>query len=242
MKHIILIISIICFSIARLSAQQAATAKGSIFKKISNDRLGGVLISNKNKKTATIADNLGNFTIKADKGDSLQFELNRFTPQIQVVNGYDMIVYMQPQVSLNEVVVRGQTKKQGLNEVQEIYRKKGLYYDGKPPVFSFFTNPISSFYELFSKDAKNLRRFQAFAKNEAEQTAVDSKYNKSLVKRITGANDSVATKFMEYYRPHYDEVKTWSDYDLIKRVKRAWDGYLKNKARVVEKPLSLEGQ
>ena len=39
---------------------------------------------------------------------------------------------MEPVINLNEVTVKGQTKRQELSEVMSDYRKQGTFYDGKP--------------------------------------------------------------------------------------------------------------
>jgi hypothetical protein len=220
-------------------AQQAGTIKGTVYKKISSQRLSQVIVTNRSKKAGVITDNLGGFTIKAEKGDTLYFEMVDYTPQKQVVNGYDMVVYMQPQISLDEVTIKSQTKRQELSEIMGSYRSQGTFYDGKPPILSFLSNPITGLYELFGKTPGRARRFAAFAKREVEETSVDRRYNKAVVMRITGATDSLATKFMEYYRPQYEDIKSWSDYDLINKVKKSYDGYLKNKDKIKEDKLIM---
>ena len=50
--------------------------------------------------------------------------------------------------------------------------------------------------------------------------------------RVTGAPDSTAAKFMEYYRPQYADVKAWSDYDLINHIKKAYEGYKKGADKI----------
>lgn len=197
-----------------------------MYKKISSDKLPQVIIINKKNKASALSDNLGGFSVKAEKGDTIHFETLDYTPQDQVYNGYDMVVYMQPQISLNQVTIKGQTKREELSDIMGSYRSKGIYYDGKPPVLSFFTSPITSFYELFGKGPGRARRFAEFAKREVEETSVDRRYSKAMVMRITGIKDTlVAAKFMEFYRPHFDEIKTWNDYELIQRVKRAYESF-----------------
>lgn len=227
--------ALVLFALCFLSVaygQQAGDIKGTVYKKISSDRLANVLITNLNNHVIMMSDDRGNFSIKAQRGDTLVFNKTGFTPQKQYVNGYDMIVYLQPEIQLNQVVIRGQTKKQELNDIMGSYRSKGTFYDGKPPVLSFLSSPITGLYELFGKTPSRARRFAAFAKRENEETSVDTKYTKTLVMRVTGAPDSTATKFMEYYRPQYVDIKSWSDYDLINHIKKAYEGYQKNGDKV----------
>ncbi|AMR30431.1 hypothetical protein A0256_02850 [Mucilaginibacter sp. PAMC 26640] len=214
----------------------AQDAKGTLYRKISNDRLANVVVTNLNNRAIAMTDIYGNFSIKAALNDTLQFTTNDYTPQKQMYTGYSMIVYMQPQIKLGEVTVRGQTKKQELSEIMQAYRSKGLYYDGKPPVTVFLPiggSPLTGLRELFSKDAKNLRRFAKFQKNELEASEVDRRYNKLVVMRVTGAKDTTEVlKFMDFWRPSYEDLKVWGDYDLIKQIKAKFEYYRKEGDRV----------
>ena len=230
-RFLVIILFALCF-LSVAYGQQAGDIKGTVYKKISSDRLANVLITNLNNHVIMMSDDRGNFATKAHKGDTLLFNKTGFTPQKQSYEGYDMIVYLQPEIQLGQVVVRGQTKKQELNEIMGSYRSQGTFYNGKPPVLSFLSSPITGIYELFGKTPGRARRFAAFAKRESEETTVDSKYTKTLVMRVTGAPDSTATKFMEYYRPLYVDIKGWSDYDLINHIKKAYEGYQKNGDKV----------
>ncbi|WP_457130525.1 hypothetical protein [Mucilaginibacter sp. UYNi724] len=225
-------INLFCFTFLA-SAQQIAI-KGAIFKRISSDRLNAVYIMNMKTNKAIYCDNLGGFSIDATVGDTLLFTKTGYTPQKQQASSYGMVVYMQPEVQLNEVRIVGQTKKQELSEVMGVYRSKGLYFDGKPPATIFLPiggSPLTGLRELFSKDAKNLRRFAAFSKREVEATEVDRRYNKPLVMRATGLTNGDSTtvrKFMEYYRPSFEDLKTWGDYDLIKKIKAQYEYFQKS--------------
>lgn len=231
MKHFVTFLSFMYILSGVALGQQAMEVKGTVYKKISSDRLANVLITNLRSHLIMMSDERGGFKTAAIKGDTLLFNKTGFTPQKQAYEGYDMVVYLQPEVQLDQVVIRGQTKKQELNAIMNDYRKKGLYFDGKPPVTTFLPiggSPITGLYELFGKDAKNLRRFARFQKTELEATEVDRRYNKPFVMRVTGLTDSVAVQhFMDYYRPSFEQLKTWADYDLIKQVKANYEIYKK---------------
>lgn len=222
-------INLFCFTFLA-SAQQVAI-KGAIFKRISSDRLNAVYIMNMKTNKAIYCDNLGGFSIDATVGDTLLFTKTGYTPQKQQASSYGMVVYMQPEVQLNEVRIVGQTKKQELNEIMGDYRKKGTFYNGNPPVLSMLTSPITGIYELFGKTPGRAKRFAAFSKREVEATEVDRRYNKPLVMRATGLTngDSLTVrKFMEYYRPSFEDLKTWGDYDLIKKIKAQYEYFQKS--------------
>ncbi|MBK0378043.1 hypothetical protein [Mucilaginibacter segetis] len=233
MKYFIIYIISACLLLtSNVNAQSQGLVNGVVYRKISNDRLAQVIVTNLKTHIVTISDEHGIFAIKGGAGDTLLFSKTDYTSDRQIVGGYNMIVYLQPEIKLSEVVIKGQTKKQELKNILGDYRKQGTFYNGKPPVLSFLTNPLTGVYELFGKTPGRARRFVAFAKRELEATEVDRRYTKELVMRVTAAPDSTAQKFMEYYRPSYEDLKTWADYDLIKHIKSNFDYYQKNKDRI----------
>jgi hypothetical protein len=177
-----------------------------------------------------MSDDIGWFNIKAAIGDTLLFSKADFTDQkIVVKSKADLPVYMEPVIKLSAVTIQGESKKQELNDVMADYRKQGTFYNGKPPVLSFLTSPITGLYELFGKTPGEARRFKAFSRDELEYAEIRRRYNLRLVKQVTNAPDSVAVKFMEFYTPSYEDIKQWSDYDLIKQIKKSYKYYIENK-------------
>ncbi len=218
---------IACICSALIASAQEFTLKGVISKKSTPERIGQVLIKNLKTNSLMISDDLGWFSIKASAGDTLFFTKEEFTPQkVVVLNNSDMPVYMQPVIKLAEVKVLGQTKKQELNAIMNDYRKQGTYYSGKPPVLSFLSSPITGLYELFGKTPGRARRFANFAKGEAEQAEINRRYNVYFVKQYTKLpTDSAARRFMNYYTPSYEDLKGWTDYDLIKQMQKSYEYY-----------------
>jgi hypothetical protein len=215
------------------TGQVVLTIRGVVSKKLSGERVAQVLVRDLNTNQLMMSDELGWFSIKTRVGDTLLFSKEDFTDQkVVVLNGSDMPVYMQPVIKLNTVTVQGETKKQELKDVMKDYNRKGVYYNGDPPLLSILMNPLNDLHLLFGKDAADLRRFKAYSKDELEASAVDRRYTVALVKKVTNAPDTTVKKFMEYYRPSYEDLKVWNDYDLMKKVKRTYDYYIENKNRL----------
>jgi hypothetical protein len=230
----------ICLIFAYRSAlaQQNFTIKGIVFKTKTADRVSQVLITNLRSKILMVSDELGGFGIDANTGDTLLFRKKDYEDQkIIVVNANALVVYLQPELTqnlgtvLNDVTIRGQTKKQELSEVMREYRSLGIYNDGNSlPFWQFFNSPVSGIYQLFAKGPKDARRFQKYARNELEYNAVNARYTKNLVKKTTGLDDDGAQKFMETYTPSYEDIKSWNDYQVIMYIKRSYQHYQKNKS------------
>jgi hypothetical protein len=202
-------------------AQQEFEIKGIIFKRETADRVAQATITDMQNQVVMMSDELGGFTIKTAKGDTLLFKRAGYMPLKQVVTGpADIAVYMQPIIQLQEVVIKGESPKKEIDDIKAVYRSKGLYFDGKPPWYEFIASPLTAFYELFSADAKHERHFIKFSKMEMEAIAVSNRYNKPLVKRVTNLSDTDVEKFMQQYSPSYEDIQQWNDYDLISHIKK----------------------
>jgi hypothetical protein len=216
------------------NAQQLLLSiKGVIFKKDASERISQALITDLKSQVVMMSDELGGFSIKASPGDTLLVTKNLFTPQkIVVINADDLAIYMQPVRELKEVTIKEQTKKQELNEVMGQYRSQGIYNDGKSlPFWQFVNSPITGLYNLFGKTSGEARHFAEYSKNELEAIEVDKRYTKELVKSITKLPDDEVDKFVQTFRPSYEDMKEWNDYQLIMYIKKEFAYYQKNKNR-----------
>ncbi len=231
MSHRCLVFILMCLCLNfKVSAQQLSTINGVVFKKPGTERAAGILVKNLRDREIAICNELGGFSIKAAIGDTLLFSKIGIAEQkIVIVGPGDIVVYVQPVIKLAEVTIQGQTKRQELNEVMGQYRSEGTFYNGKPPVLSFLSSPITGIYELFGTTPGRARRFAAYSKGELEFAEVQRRYNLALVKRVTNAPDSTAKKFMEYYTPSFEDLKEWDDYELIRRIKKSYEYYDKAK-------------
>lgn len=212
-------------------AQQTTIIRGVIFRKSSTERVSQVLINDLNNKNIMMSDDLGMFRINASIGDTLLITKKDFTPvKITVQSNDDLSLYLQPVVELNQVTIKGETKKQELNDVMKQYRSQGIFYDGKSlPVFAFLNSPLTGFYNLFGKKPREARHFAAYAKTELENNEIDKRYTKSLVQSVTKLPDDEAVKFMQVYTPSYQDIMQWNDYQLISYIKKNFAFYKKHK-------------
>ena len=211
-------------------AQQEFVLKGVLFQKQNAQRVSNALIFNLKKKITVASNDLGAFNIKASIGDTLKVFKKDFTEYVfTVADEKDVMLQLSPVIQLNEVRVVGQTKKQELDEALRQYRGQGSIYNGKPPALSMVTNPLTGLYELFGKTPRQAKHFQEFAKNEIEQTNVDKRFNKNLIQQVTDLKEAQIQPFMDSYRPSFDQLSAWNDYDLINYVKKSAQGFKEGK-------------
>jgi hypothetical protein len=232
LKIFILSAAFCCVCTAVL-AQEAITVKGVIFMKSSTQRVSQVLINDLNNKNVMMSDDLGMFSISTAVGDTLLITKKDYTPlKVTVADNNDLSLFLQPVVQLNQVTVKGQTEKQELNDVMKQYHKDGIFNDGKSlPFWEALNSPITEFYNLFAKGPADARRFAAFSKNELESSEVNKRYTKDLVKSSTKLSDDEVLKFMQFYKPSYQDVKEWNDYQLIAAIRKNLVYYKRTKNR-----------
>lgn len=225
------ILTIICCGLAIGATAQSTKVfpvSGFVCTRGTSLRVALVMVINKQNKGVVFTDELGNFTIKATLGDTLEFSKGEFTTVQQRVAGpQDIVVFMQQVTHLAEVKVKGQTKQQEVNGVMDDYRKKGVYYGGKPPVLSAINSPLNALYSAFGKDSKDARHFAEISKKDLEAAQDNRKYNKELIKKVTALPDEEADKFMYTYKPLHEDLMKWSQYDVIAYIKRSFESYKK---------------
>ncbi|HVS91928.1 MAG TPA: hypothetical protein VHE59_07865 [Mucilaginibacter sp.] len=212
---------------------QSFAIKGIIFRQGSSDRISQAVVTDLENKEVMMSDDLGMFSISTAVGDTLLITHKQYTDQKIVVTGKaDLAIYLQAVIQLKPVIITGQTKKQELNETMKLYNSQGIYNNGKSlPVWEFLNSPITGLYNLFGKTPREERRFAAYARGELEATEVDKRYTKELVKSVTRLPDDEVIKFMQLYRPSYQDIREWNDYQLIMYIKRNYAYYQKIKNR-----------
>jgi hypothetical protein len=201
---------------------QDRTVQGVILDRSGSSRVSNASLTNKRSAQITLSNDLGLFLISARIGDTLIISKVGYSDMVLVLPSHeDLVLKMQPVIQLSEVTVKGQSKKQELDELKEQYRKKGSYYAGKPPLLAYVFQPLTAIYELIGKTPGQARRFNAYYMTELEQSEIDRRFNALTVKNLTGLDGNDLKNFMIVYRPGYDNMSRWDDYALISYVKRS---------------------
>lgn len=220
------------FITAGASAQQLIAVTGIIFKKSTPQTISQVTISNLNRKTIGMSDELGGFNVKAAMGDTLLFNKADYSPQYIVVVNTNITVFMSPNILLNEVTIKDISKRQELSDAMDDYKKKGQYYTLNPSAMSVVSSPLTGLYELFGKSAAQARRFRKYTKDELERVEVAKRYNRPLVKKTVNIADDDLDAFMLAFSPSYEDIKVWTDYDIINYIKKSYEYFQDNKDRL----------
>lgn len=199
---------------------------GVVMEKETRLRIALASISNKRNGYTVGSSDLGLFTMKASVGDTLLIIKRGYNDQQVVVkSASDLFIYLNKGITLNEVVINGETKKQTLDAIKRDFKNKGSFYAGKPSFLSFLFTPITAIYELVGRTPKNARRFNNYYVTEMQQTHIDAFFNKSIITTNTGLTGKELDNFMINYRPEYEQSKNWNTYDGLKWIKESYRKY-----------------
>jgi hypothetical protein len=210
-----------------LYAQQNFQLSGVVKASGSNNRIALAEITNKRTGYTVGSNDLGIFQIKASVGDTLVFIKRDFADkQMAVLSNRDMVVYLNMSgTTLDQVDIRGQSKKAELNEIKKQFRDQGSFYAGKPPLLSYIFTPLTALYELFGSTPKKARRFNKYYATEMQQTEIDGFFNESLIQKNTELSGKELENFMLNYRPDYSKSRNWTEYDAVKYIRDSYKQY-----------------
>jgi hypothetical protein len=217
------------FSLAALNgtyAQNTKLQQGLLYKTGTNIRLGGIQVLNKRSLAKTRSSVLGVFNILALPGDTLRFSSDNFQSSNFVVADFtDKIIFLEPVIQLNEVVVKEHSLKNDIKEVQRGYREKSVFYTGTPHYYYLVLKPMTFIYENFKSEVIDARRFNRYAIRELAYHKVAERFNDAAIKKIVPIKDAELEDFELDYFPSLAQINSWNDYDLINYIKSSFTDF-----------------
>ncbi len=224
----VLILMILTFFVLAANAQVQVI--GTVYDKMARYGIPGVSVMS-TSGAGTITDSTGKYNIRLSETDSIYFSyLGKATqkfPAKMIPAGQHFDMSLQIAVdSLPSVTVRQPSyREDSLNNRIE-YRKAFEY---EPDYLTSRNGGFGagiSLEALFS--ARKIRRMEAFRRRlewEEREKYIDYKFNKALVRRITGLQTPALDTFMVQFRPSYEMLHSFeTEYDYYKYVKD-WSVY-----------------
>ena len=88
--------------------------------------------------------------------------------------------------------------------------------------------PVSFFYEKFSREAKMRRLYESLVKRDRQNRYIATRYNRSLVEKITGLKDPDEIEtFMEFCDLSYEHILASTDYEIAESIKVCYSRFIK---------------
>lgn len=211
-------------------AQEIFELKGIVFQYGGTERVDNATVYNQTRRLSSTTDDFGTFSVRAALGDTLLISKSNYQETTKtVLKKQNIILYLKLALQLNEVVVKAKSVKQEQLEILDGYRAKGVYNNGKTPFLMYIFSPLTALNNLLGNDAKNARNFSKYIARENAETVVDRRFNITLIKNNTSIKETDMAEFMYLYRPKYEVVKYWNDYDAINYIKKSFKKYQKAK-------------
>jgi hypothetical protein len=230
----------VCFLL--LHQQSAAQVKisGTVYDISRKQTVSSVsVISSSGAGTAT--DSNGVYSIIVRETDSIWFSyLNKPTPKFPVTsiantNAFDISLHV-PVTELREVRVRPRDYR--LDSIQNRltyakafeFQKPGIRLSS-PPSSGFGVGlDLDELINMFNfKRNRRMLAFQRRLVQEEQDKAIDHRFTKALVKKITHLEGAQLDEFMIRYRPSYNFTMTVTDYEFAEYIKLAWLEFKKRK-------------
>lgn len=222
------VLSILCIGVQDALAQMSEMPKvsGLILEKNTGKRLADVNVVNLRTNKREYTNNFGVFYLEASVGDTLSITKVGYGPLKTILYTMeDILLEMQPGMQIEEVVIARRTRQQEMQDILDDYAKKGIYNGGKNRAGTYLNSPATALYNLFGREAKNMKRFEKFMDRELEAIELDKIFSKSAVTKATGLEGQDLINFMELYRPDYQLAKSWGQYDLLDYITRSFKSW-----------------
>lgn len=193
----------------------------------------------------TVTDSLGRYSLYVSETDSIYFSyLNRPTPKypvrnIQTPDHFDISILMKV-AELPSVTIKQRNYRLDSLENRETYAK--IFNFQKPGIRSSLNNvpggvsvgaDLTELINMF-RFRRNRRTlaFQQRLLQEEKERYIDHRYNKGLVRKLTGFSGAMLDSFMVQFRPTYDLTIQLNDLEfghLIIQASKIYAAALKRK-------------
>lgn len=213
----------------------AQEREGIVFDNYTKQRVARVYIYNTANDSMRYNNRRGEFSIKANVGDTLIALVKGYHPDTLVVRRNKPILIFnlnRSTIWLNEVTILARKSPQQLleerkEEFSSAYRNGdvGNLLSVGPTGAGL---SIDALYSLLSRRGKNARFLQELIQREYENNVIDSRFTPAMVKRLTNLTGTALEDFMQQYRPSYHFVMQANDYQLGKYIQSSYNQYRKN--------------
>lgn len=188
----------------------------------------------------TLTDSSGRYAISVGEKDSIWFSYQgKPTPKYPVMTIQDVTQFnISLRIKMDVMPeVRIHTRSY-INDSLENRRAYARIFDYEKPSLGTMTSvgamgagiDVNELIRLFQfRKNKSMLRFQQRLVNEERDKFIDRRFNKSLVRQLTGLEGEALDQFMQTYRPTYEFTAMASDYDFRYFIKIAAEQFMRKK-------------
>jgi len=188
------------------------------------------VLSTSGKGTAT--DSLGRYQLEVSEKDSIWFSfLGKPTHKYAIlkipdITRFDIAMRLKMDV-MQEVKIRSRVYKEDSIQNRKDYAKA---FNFRRPNFESMTSvnatgagiDLQELIRLFQfRKNKSMEKFRERLLEQEREKFIDHRFNKGLVRRLTGLDSAELDQFMIRYRPSFEFTINTSEYDFQFYIKKA---------------------
>ncbi|SFD15138.1 hypothetical protein SAMN05518672_101756 [Chitinophaga sp. CF118] len=209
----------------RLAASGQVQINGTVYERSARYGMEGVSVRS-TTGAGTITDSLGHYSIRLPLSDSISFSYQGKATQkfpvkdIPINRPFDMSLHVDIKV-LPTVVVQQRSYHLDSLENREEYKKVFNY---EPEYIASGNGGVGiNLDALFSiRKIKRMENFRRYMEQLERDKYVDHRFNKGLVKKITGLQPPALDTFMVEYRPSYETLQGFeTEYQYLEYIKES---------------------
>ncbi len=241
------IITILCLSMLSVYAQKVDSLyyfSGQVVSKQGNYPVALAHVINVTQRWGVVADTLGYFNIWVKPDDTLNLSAIGFNYNEYNISGFlkDTLVkiklegryYEIPEVAISYLGTYKQFEQKvldlelpdlGLNpEFEKMFKHVERAQMFEIPTI---TGPISLFYVMFSKDAKDKKKYIELSEEGKVKDKIRERFNEHIIRNLTGLSGEKAQKFMKYCDFKDEYILSIDDYRLYSEIMSKYELYKK---------------
>jgi hypothetical protein len=222
----ILFLVLLC-STAVIPESMALTMKGRVFDYKTNEPMPNVNVVNTFTDRGITTDSSGLFTIEVELGHLVEFrrigyKISRVRIE-QTQLPYYNIAMKEGAIDLMEVEITGNNYKLDSIEKRETYKWAIEHY--KLTGLDVIQHP----FDALSKRNRQIWAFQKHYEYFEKEKFINYVFNERLIRQLTKMDSTSTAEYMRYYRPSYEQLKSWSEYEFYEFIKRTATAYIRRR-------------
>lgn len=228
---------------AQAPTQQPVVIRGEIINKETGDIVPYVHIIDESKSLGTTSDLNGRFEVMIDPADTLVFSAVGFEKSMIIFAHEAIDLEKEVQIALtpstyeldavqihalkDEAAFKQEILNLRLPEEKKIIIP-GTYDGPRDPNarFALARGPLSTVQNMFSKEAKELKKYQEVIRDYPREKAIAAKYNSDIVREITGLKDEELNDFMLFCKVPDDFILTANEYEIVLAVNNCYKDFI----------------
>lgn len=205
----------------------ALTVKGKVYDMKTNQPIPNVNVVNTFTETGMTTDSTGTFTINAEKGHLIEFrrigyKIVRVRIEATTLPYYS-IAMKEGAFDIEEIQITGKNYRTDSIENRETYKWAIEHY--KLEGLDVIQHP----FDALSKRNRQIWAFQKRYDYFEKEKFVDYVFNAKLINKITKIDSTDMETYRRYYRPSYEQVKAWTEYEFLEYIKRTATAFLRKR-------------